>query len=505
MTNPVNDSKWEAPKNDGARLPWYQTYQRELGLFALLVAIFLVIATWLPQKLSPTEPPQTATKNASNGTGSSSFTPVPSQPAASLESPWQDAQTAKARRQAQEILAKLMDRQNKLEAMAVTLWAEAEYSAAQATATEADELYRQRQFLQAQQLYEQSLAAFDKLLEQSDGYFNQSLEQGFEALLAHQPETALSAFELATAMRPDDQAAQQGLARAEALPELMKLLNQSRNLESTQQLDEALVLANEAVQLDGDDQQAQNQQNTLQQAITDRDFKQAMGRAYIAVQNNQITEARKQFLAAQQLKPESNAPGIGLDQLNNQQQRSILKRLFDKAKASEANEQWQAAEGYYAKALQQDNSLIQAKVGQLRSAARAKLNNQLQIQLEQPLRLHSDNIYREAQKVLQDARAIKQPGPLLQRQIRDLDELLLLARRPVGVTLRSDNVTQVTVYKVGSFGQFSEQHLELIPGHYVAVGSRQGYRDVRKEFTISPSGTRTSVWIQCTEKIALDS
>ncbi|MEC8427512.1 MAG: hypothetical protein VXZ35_03750, partial [Pseudomonadota bacterium] len=66
-------------------------------------------------------------------------------------------------------------------------------------------------------------------------------------------------------------------------------------------------------------------------------------------------------------------------------------------------------------------------------------------------------------------------------------------------------VTQVTVYKVGSFGQFSEQHLELIPGHYVAVGSRQGYRDVRKEFTISPSGTRTSVWIQCTEKIALDS
>lgn len=511
MTNPDTNSKWEAPNDDHATQPWYKIYQRELGLFALLVVIFLIIATWLPAKLAPDNAPAVANTVAVAEEPAKDNVPAPSPAAvasptpATLESPWQDAQTAKARREAQEILAKLVDRQNKLEAIAVNLWADTAYRAAQETAQQADEVYKQRQFLQAQQQYQEALEAFDALIEQSDDHFQNTLKQGFAALQQHQPQAALPAFELATAMRPDDTAARQGLARAQNLPQLINLLNQARNLESTQQLDPALQQATEAVQLDADDQQAQQIQKRLQLAITDRDFKQAMGRAYIAIQNNQINEARKQFLAAQKLKPQSSAPATGIEQLNNQQQRSALKRLFDNAKASEAKEQWQAAESYYTKALALDKSLIQAKVGQLRSSARAKLHNQLQAQLEQPLRLHSNNVFNQAQSVLQDARAIKQPGPVLQQQISQLDEMLVLARRPVGVTLRSDNATQVTVYKVGSFGEFSEQHLELIPGRYVAVGSRQGYRDVRKEFTISPSGTRTSVWIQCTEKIALDS
>lgn len=505
MTDPASDSKWETPNDDQTKSPWYQTYQRELGLFALLLAIFFVIATWLPQKLAPktvaTIPDSTTSPaTAVNDTGS---TPAINNNA--LESPWQDAQTAKARRAAQEILAKLVDRQNKLEAMAVSRWAKTEFNAAKDMAVTADELYKQRQFLQAQQHYQRALSGFETLIEQSDRTFELTRKQGLQALEQHQPQAALSAFTLATAMRPNDAAAQQGLVRAKNLPQLILLLNQSHNLNSTQQLDQALQLANQAVQLDSEDLQAQTLQSQLQQAVVERDFKQSMGRAYIAVQNQQIAKAREQFLIAQKLKPDSDAPAIGLAQLRNQQQRQQLERLFRKAEASEASEQWQAADNYYAKALQQDNSLIQAKVGQIRSAARARLHSQLQAQLEQPLRLHSDNVFRNAQTLLQDARAIKGPGPILQRQIQELDELLLLARRPVGVTLRSDNATEVTVYKVGSFGQFAEQHLELIPGRYVAVGSRQGYRDVRKEFTISPSGTRTSVWIQCTEKIALDS
>ena len=47
------------------------------------------------------------------------------------------------------------------------------------------------------------------------------------------------------------------------------------------------------------------------------------------------------------------------------------------------------------------------------------------------------------------------------------------------VVLRSDKLTDVTLYRVGRFGRFSEHRLMLRPGEYTAVGSRIGYRDVR--------------------------
>jgi len=43
-------------------------------------------------------------------------------------------------------------------------------------------------------------------------------------------------------------------------------------------------------------------------------------------------------------------------------------------------------------------------------------------------------------------------------------------------------VTDVSIYKVGKLGNFTETELTLRPGIYVAVGSRPGYRDVRLEF-----------------------
>jgi hypothetical protein len=69
------------------------------------------------------------------------------------------------------------------------------------------------------------------------------------------------------------------------------------------------------------------------------------------------------------------------------------------------------------------------------------------------------------------------------------------------VQLVSDNVTDVTVFKVGRLGVFNSQELSLRPGVYVAVGNRPGYRDVRVEFRVAPEIEMDPVVVQCEERI----
>ena len=52
--------------------------------------------------------------------------------------------------------------------------------------------------------------------------------------------------------------------------------------------------------------------------------------------------------------------------------------------------------------------------------------------------------------------------------------------------LTSDELTTVTLYRVGALGAFASHDVELRPGTYTAIGSRDGYRDVRQTFTVRP-------------------
>jgi len=75
------------------------------------------------------------------------------------------------------------------------------------------------------------------------------------------------------------------------------------------------------------------------------------------------------------------------------------------------------------------------------------------------------------------------------------------ASTPVSVTLRSDNLTAVTVYRVGELGNFTERALQLKPGRYVVVGTRSGYRDVRRELNVAPGAAPAVLSIQCVDPI----
>ena len=97
---------------------------------------------------------------------------------------------------------------------------------------------------------------------------------------------------------------------------------------------------------------------------------------------------------------------------------------------------------------------------------------------------------------------MSRPGVRLAGQIDELANAIVLARTPVTVSLLSDNVTFVTVYRVGDLGRFDMRELSVLPGKYTAVGKRDGYRDVRVEFTVAPARADTIVTIRCDQEFA---
>ena len=132
---------------------------------------------------------------------------------------------------------------------------------------------------------------------------------------------------------------------------------------------------------------------------------------------------------------------------------------------------------------------------------RARLDRELALIIAHPERTYSDAVYTAARATLQQAQAIAAPGPVLARQVSQVAAVLDQAATPISVTLRSDNVTTVTVYRVGQLGSFAERVLQLKPGRYVVVGTRNGFRDVRQELNVAPGTAQSALLIQCVDPI----
>ncbi|MET0656867.1 MAG: hypothetical protein ABW110_01770, partial [Steroidobacteraceae bacterium] len=82
-----------------------------------------------------------------------------------------------------------------------------------------------------------------------------------------------------------------------------------------------------------------------------------------------------------------------------------------------------------------------------------------------------------------------------------IENWLKRAETPVRVSLQSDNVTRVTIYRIGELGTFTERTVDLAPGKYVVVGQRPGFRDVRREIALNPGEAPAPLVIRCEDPV----
>jgi hypothetical protein len=151
--------------------------------------------------------------------------------------------------------------------------------------------------------------------------------------------------------------------------------------------------------------------------------------------------------------------------------------------------------------LKVDPAAAFAVEGAKKARARLRLHGQIDHYLADPARLASDEPLANALRVLEAAGDVPAAEPRLASKLATLRQMVARAQTPVSVQLRSDGETDVVIYHVGHRGRFLQQQLELRPGTYTVVGSRAGYRDVRRQFVVKPGVAPPVVTIRCEEMI----
>jgi tetratricopeptide (TPR) repeat protein len=466
-----------------------------LGVLSLLaLAVIFVLPGVVEEYELPFTPRAEITQPDSTNLGSA--------PATAAISPFEEAQRAKQRQDAQAVLASLLERQAALEALQVETWAAEEYAAALEFARLGDESYRNQGFLEATTQYANSDQALAQLQDRVAEVFTNATALGQSALIEGDAETASTQFNLALILEPDDATAKLGLRRATNLDQVVELIEEAEELRDAGNLQEALETAQRAVTLDGAYSEATALVSALRNQIADNAFNRVMSEGFSALQAGNSESAITAFERALAMRPNSTQAQEAITQTRDQLAVTQINVHRNAAESYEGQEQWAAAVAEYDKALAIDSNLVFALEGKDYAQKRQQLDSLLQSAIDQPERLSDTAVYQQVVQVYYTGRNLDATGaPRLESQLDTLEDLLNKAQVPVEVQLVSDNQTLVTLYQVGELGKFTQQVLNLKPGRYVAVGTRPGYRDVREEFEVGFGNRSAPVTVACTEEI----
>lgn len=465
-----------------------------LGVLILLaLAVIFVLPGVVAEYELPLTPRAQVTEIALPGAASApAITPV---------SPFEEAQRARQRQDAQAVLSSLLERQTVLEDLDVRRWAADAYEAALGFARSGDEAYRTQAFDQATMEYQNADTALQRLQDSVPQVLAEALTAGDAALESGDATAATEQFALALLLQPGDSRAQAGMQRAATLDQVTALLAQAGEQRAAGELESAQSTLQQAIALDGANARTRSLLEEVRTQISDNAFTRVMSEGFAALQAGDSSAAIAAFERALSMRPGNTQAQEAITQTRDQLAVNSINGHRTAAEAFVAGEQWESAVAQYDAALAIDAALVFAVEGRDYAQKRLQLDRLLQSAIEQPERLSDEAVHAQAVQVYYTGLALENPGPRLQQQLAAVEGLLARAQVPVDVQLVSDNLTEVTLYQVGVLGRFQSQTLSLTPGRYVAVGTRPGYRDVRTEFEVGFDNRSTPVTVACTEEI----
>ena len=462
---------------------------RLVALGGLVVAA-AVVFMWLPGWVDDQQPQEPVAEE-----------PPPPEPPVEAGPVYTEEELEALREEADGLLAQLLNQQSRLDRRSAAEWGGEDFETYQELGRSGDDAYLADAFRDSVDAYEQALDIGEELLTRSIELIDAALGAAREALEAGNADVAAEQFSLVLQIEPDNAGAQAGLLRAQQLPDVLALVRQGEELEQSGDLEGAVRAYREAVALDGLWAPARSALNALEAAIRDRRFDDLMSRGLNAMAAEEFEDAHELFAQALALRPDSGE-ALSAQTLADQSLKLEQIALVEaRALAFELRERWDDALRLYNDALETDSTLAFAQEGRTRAQYRVDLELKLQNLVDHPDLLFNDNVLRDAQLLASEAGGISPMGPRLGDQVESLDRLLTLASTPLPVQLQSDELTEVTLFRVGRLGQFLVRDLELRPGVYTVVGSRSGYRDVRMTFTVLPGQSLDPIRVECVEPI----
>ena len=464
------------------------------GLAALAVALVGVfvflpryVAAPAPQAGTPVMPPAVAAASATAA------------PAAAATRMQTDREQAARFEEAEGKYRALLE---ELETQGAGVWGGSTFAAAKSLGALATEAETARDYVLALDRIEVANQRLARVVEERPQALARQLREGEASLDAGRLELARQAYELAQRIEPSNAIAGRGLARVQSLGPVLPALVAAETASLTLDHLVALTRYEEVLRADPQNRVAREGAARARAAIGSDRYAREIGEALAALRSGRAPAARAALARAQALRP----GGAELPSLLAQIDAAGTKRDLDVVQAEilllESGERWGDALLRYDALLARDPTLGFARSGRARVVPRAELARRLDALLANPSRLSAPEVCREAGRLLADAGNVRGEAPLLRSQTEKLRVTLQLYDQPVLAVLESDGATLVSVQRVGSFGAFTRREVQLKPGRYVAVGSRTGFRDVRREFTITPGAGGVVVEVRCTEAIS---
>jgi hypothetical protein len=458
------------------------------GLLAVVAGVFF----WLPKWVADSS---AAREQAATAAGAE---PAAAEPAKPLLSP---EEAAALEAQAENLLANLLTQQNRLNAQSVASWGGEPWQRYEELSAAGDDALLADDFAAAVASYTEATALGEQLLVRAGQTVESALAAAVAAFAAGNAELAIAQYDMVLGIDPAHAAAQAGRARAERLPQVLAVMQRADAERGRGELQTALDGYREVLAIDSSWEPARVAIGEIGGALQDAELDRLMSLGFNSLAAEDFTAAEQHFRAALALRPATRAAQDGLTQAEQGTKLAKIVLTEARALAFERRELWDQAVAQYRAVLATDANLLFAQNGLERSEARAGLDAKLTNLIDNPTLLFGDTVLADARKLLEEAAAQTDKGPRLAEQIDKLGRLLELASTPIPVRIESDQLTEVTLYRVGALGVFAAKQVELRPGTYTAIGSRDGYRDVRRTFTVLPGRELPAVTVVCVEPI----
>ena len=375
-----------------------------------------------------------------------------------------DAVTQSVRREiADELLGELLVIQDRLNAVGVSVWGGADWAEAEDHVGTGDEAYQGRQYDAAVDAYRAALNLMKVLEPRAPEVLASALAAGAAAIEAGNQPLAVEQFELALVVDPVNQVARAGLERAERLDEVLELTREGAIAEESGDLNAAADFYERALAIDANWSPAREGLSRSRAGVAQVGYERRMAAGFSALSREEFDAARREFEAALVVKPGDADAQAALRQVDTEARLADVIRLQALARIAEVGEDWDKAVGHYEAILALDPAVTSAQQNLERARSRQQLGERLERTIAKADEFNDERIAADARGVLARARAVESPGKVLQGQAERLEELLRIASVPVPVEFRSDNLTEVVIYKVGSLGTFQSRTLDLKP------------------------------------------
>ncbi len=482
---------------------------RPIGTWVALAigAVLLGFVVFILPQFAPTPDsqssaaPSTISKDTQTARTSSTSA---AQENASERSPFAEAQLAKVRRSAQEVLQSLLETQSRLESRGVDQWAADDFLAASAVALEGDSLYRAQDFDAAEALYQQALDSLNGLEARLSDEIDRRLALLLDAIELGDEDTAGATASLLQQMAPDSDSVFDAVERVPLMPAITELERAAKASLEQGRLSTAVSQIDEALGLDAAHQRLAKVARQYKSALTQQRFEDAMTKGFALLGDHDFTGARASFRSARNILPAANGPRAALAQLEEAETLSRLNDLLSEAADLAAQELWTKTVEVLEAALAIDASLVEASDGLDQARPLAELFAKLDTIVEKQARLVDPVVLSEAQLSLSEAEAALeaniQTSPVLKGKVAAVRSAVATASTPLPVVITSDGLTEITIKRVARLGTVSSRTVSLRPGQYQFLGSRDGYRDVLITASINATSDNR-IDVRCEEAI----